>query len=566
MTNIKPKKWRYKASKKIREFIARKEGSDFAEQNKQFGGDAIGAKETEFTNIIGDRGKYFTQGELDALFSTYYNSRVDTFRNRFLPLMDRYARDNSEENLNLLKNSILSRYELSARKYKNGIRKRAAEEVAMMGDSSYRLPDSRTVIFPKTQTVQAVPDTIQVSPVQPQVEIKPLTIEQKQAPVTGMNQQDVWNIFDKGATIQGNMPKPMLPDIGELVSDGKNKYFADMLGLSSLYDTGNLNYEFAPFMISAKNGKLPRFEGGYAPVANIPEVVVTPDPNLRKQVNETWPDKEVREQVLKEIGTYKKTAEREYYYGDQYPSPEFYGDASKTAGGISYIWEGGRGLPANYEIQRAMNLVKQAGYPDVYVFRDKGGVDNTTNRSFYKWRLVKGIDEPGIHISTADSTDPYFSELAHAYAEYNNLDRDAKWVKHNPNDLDYLIKEGIEPFGDRFGNAQARRYLLDPDRWKYLLYDPTTHAEGNFRNLMGVVLKEDVPLNNRHWKDGKLPGYSNGKIRIKPSKRGTFTAAAKKHGASVREFESRVLKNPEKYSKAMVKKARFSRNARSWKH
>ena len=55
--------------------------------------------------------------------------------------------------------------------------------------------------------------------------------------------------------------------------------------------------------------------------------------------------------------------------------------------------------------------------------------------------------------------------------------------------------------------------------------------------------------------DGKLPGYSNGKIRIKPSKRGTFTAAAKKHGASVREFESRVLKNPEKYSKAMVRKA-----------
>lgn len=69
----------------------------------------------------------------------------------------------------------------------------------------------------------------------------------------------------------------------------------------------------------------------------------------------------------------------------------------------------------------------------------------------------------------------------------------------------------------------------------------------------------------RH-KNGKLPGYSNGKIRIKPSKRGTFTAEAKKHGASVREFESRVLKNPEKYSTAMVKKARFSRNARSWKH
>ena len=66
---------------------------------------------------------------------------------------------------------------------------------------------------------------------------------------------------------------------------------------------------------------------------------------------------------------------------------------------------------------------------------------------------------------------------------------------------------------------------------------------------------------------GKLPGYKDGKsIYIKPSKRGSFTAAAKKHGASVAEFERRVLKNPEKYSKAMVKKARFSHNARGWKH
>ena len=65
-----------------------------------------------------------------------------------------------------------------------------------------------------------------------------------------------------------------------------------------------------------------------------------------------------------------------------------------------------------------------------------------------------------------------------------------------------------------------------------------------------------------------IKGYKNGKspISIKPSKRGSFTAAAKAHGASVAEFERRVLKNPEKYSKAMRKKAQFSHNARSWKH
>lgn len=91
---------------------------------------------------------------------------------------------------------------------------------------------------------------------------------------------------------------------------------------------------------------------------------------------------------------------------------------------------------------------------------------------------------------------------------------------------------------------------------------------GYFKDIMENI-QSDLDAQKKFMsklKDGKLPGYSNGKIRIKPSKRGTFTAAAKKHGASVREFESRVLKNPEKYSTAMVKKARFSRNARSWKH
>ena len=55
-----------------------------------------------------------------------------------------------------------------------------------------------------------------------------------------------------------------------------------------------------------------------------------------------------------------------------------------------------------------------------------------------------------------------------------------------------------------------------------------------------------------------------GKIHIKPSKRGTFTAAAKKHGKSVQPFASQVLANKEDYSPAMVKKANFARNAAKW--
>lgn len=57
-----------------------------------------------------------------------------------------------------------------------------------------------------------------------------------------------------------------------------------------------------------------------------------------------------------------------------------------------------------------------------------------------------------------------------------------------------------------------------------------------------------------------------GKIHIKPSKKGTFTAAAKKHGKSVQGFASQVLANKEDYSPAMVKKANFARNAAKWHH
>lgn len=65
----------------------------------------------------------------------------------------------------------------------------------------------------------------------------------------------------------------------------------------------------------------------------------------------------------------------------------------------------------------------------------------------------------------------------------------------------------------------------------------------------------------------KSNDYNSGKdIHIKPSKRGTFTKAAKQHGMSVQSFANKVLRNPSKYSAAMRKKANFAHNAASWKH
>ena len=53
-------------------------------------------------------------------------------------------------------------------------------------------------------------------------------------------------------------------------------------------------------------------------------------------------------------------------------------------------------------------------------------------------------------------------------------------------------------------------------------------------------------------------------VKIAPSKKGTFTAAAKKSGMSVQAKAKSVLADPNA-SPAMKRKANFARNAAGWK-
>lgn len=86
--------------------------------------------------------------------------------------------------------------------------------------------------------------------------------------------------------------------------------------------------------------------------------------------------------------------------------------------------------------------------------------------------------------------------------------------------------------------------------------------ENNIRNSL-KYLPAVIPFTI----GAKSNNYNSGKdIHIKPSKRGTFTKAAKQHGMSVQSFANRVLRNPSKYSAAMRKKANFAHNAAGWKH
>lgn len=80
--------------------------------------------------------------------------------------------------------------------------------------------------------------------------------------------------------------------------------------------------------------------------------------------------------------------------------------------------------------------------------------------------------------------------------------------------------------------------------------------------VRSILESEDV----KNGYDAISTYKSGGSIHIKDSKKGTFTAAAKKRGQSVQGFASKVLANKDNYSPAMVKKAVFAHNAPKWKH
>ena len=89
---------------------------------------------------------------------------------------------------------------------------------------------------------------------------------------------------------------------------------------------------------------------------------------------------------------------------------------------------------------------------------------------------------------------------------------------------------------------------------------------GDFNPIDKNIYRALIPLISTYGLyDINKYNYNSGKdIRIKPSKRGTFTKAAKQHGISVQGFANRILRNPSKYSAAMRKKANFAHNASKW--
>lgn len=157
------------------------------------------------------------------------------------------------------------------------------------------------------------------------------------------------------------------------------------------------------------------------------------------------------------------------------------------------------------------------------------------------------------------ATNKAFKERAVDYKTAMNLSKEDIVDGIKNKNLKYVytgVKDGIKATGAYLD------YLVDtPTRYlnNYLETKSRPYARmikhnyNMFKNLLPSEFLDDK-------NEKKMGG-----IHIDKNKRGTFTAAATKHGMGVQEFASRVLANKEDYSPAMVKKANFARNASRWK-
>lgn len=127
-----------------------------------------------------------------------------------------------------------------------------------------------------------------------------------------------------------------------------------------------------------------------------------------------------------------------------------------------------------------------------------------------------------------------------------------KESEERPNDP--ISKRGLEEAMARLADSQEEQ------RQKEFMRELEKQAKE-----LGMTPEELLYAMQQQQQQPVVAAYG-GSIHIKPSKKGTFTAAAKKHGKSVQEFASQVLANKDNYSSTMVKKANFAKNAAGWKH
>ena len=169
-------------------------------------------------------------------------------------------------------------------------------------------------------------------------------------------------------------------------------------------------------------------------------------------------------------------------------------------------------------------------------------------------QAIQQLLDAGDYLQEGQTPDDYYDNPSEIYSRL----------------MEFRLNSNINP-EDRFNNRlDIFNKAVDPNYRKESFEE--FKQTGDYRNLIGryktdflLKLLNDVAQNDMN-NDNVNYAANGGSINIKPSRKGTFTAAAKRHGKGVQEFATQVLANKEDYSPAMVKKANFASNSRHWSH
>lgn len=247
-----------------------------------------------------------------------------------------------------------------------------------------------------------------------------------------------------------------------------------------------------------------------------------------------------------------------------------YGDSSGTH--IGKMWS------KNKTLDETVDKIEDYGNQGFSSQTNEGLVNEYQNTDFLKESNISGL---ALDMSDVIDNlfDPGSSLLRGIAGIFGNRQKTARERQDEINDaIREANKRKIASFNSRIRQVQNRQKFLDmQNMFGFGGFFDSPYIDGAI-DYDFATKDLDIKRMNALAKNkvNALPSSSSGdevnifagggKIYIKPSKRGTFTAAAKKRGMGVQEFASKVLANKENYSPAMVKKANFARNAAKWKH
>lgn len=182
----------------------------------------------------------------------------------------------------------------------------------------------------------------------------------------------------------------------------------------------------------------------------------------------------------------------------------------------------------------------------------------TKGISFYsdvKQNIDSGDTSEGLLINYNPDDNPYEGASNYIFKKAKTWEDNIRMLEETEGYADRVAARNESSPSKSYLQAGFEAYKKNPQK-----YNP---GQSNYVQLVNKRAQEvwgspEIQswyrrrLENAGRTDAKKYG---GSIHIAPSKRGTFTAAATKHGMGVQEFAARVLRNKENYSPSLVKKA-----------